>query len=401
MTSETGKKAGGLIEQIHASGLKAPARIFFGNGARERLGPLAVELACNKKLWLVTGASSANRSGLLAELEHTLHSHQLEPRVYSKIIREPTMEMMDEAVEQIRKDKPSLVISLGGGSVLDAGKALAALAVNEGAITDYLEGGGTRATLDHAPLPHIAVPTVAGTGSEMTKNAVIGLPKLGVKRSMRFAAMIPAVAVVDPELTLSVPPRVTAFGGMDAITQLIEPCISTKRRPETTALALEGLRLSRTALTACYEHPDDFDAREKMSLASLLSGVCLANAGLAMAHGIAAALGALFHLPHGLSCALLLPHTLRYNRDAAEEPLKQALAAFLNKEPADTRAIEEGLQAIEDLNQWLQIPPNLKFLALTSADLEQMAERATGSSMSGNPIPMTPELTLRFLQSMI
>ncbi|MFH0879974.1 MAG: iron-containing alcohol dehydrogenase [Lentisphaerota bacterium] len=188
---------------------------------------------------------------------------------------------------------------------------------------------------------------------------------------------------------------------MDALTQLIEPCISTKRRTATTELALDGLRNVQLGLSVAYEDPDNLSARERMAYVSMTSGICLANSGLAMAHGIAAALGALHGVPHGLACGILLPHTLRFNRRACEAELKAALAAFLNQSEPDDHTIDEGIGAVESLGHWLQIPPDLKYLRLSTSELEKLAHQAMGSSMSSNPIPMTPERTRDFLKKIV
>ena len=388
-----------IIESIHESGLKAPRTILFGKGRLDELGELVFPLAHGQKAMVVFGGKSATQSGLADRVQTILARYTVGFTAYPGIHREPTVALVDEAASFARREQPKVVISVGGGSVIDCGKAVAALAVNEGSVEDYLEGVGRNLPLTRPPLPHIAVPTVAGTGSEMTKNAVIGHPGKGYKKSMRFDSMIPYAAVVDPLLTIGVPPHITAAGGMDAITQLIESCITLKRRRETTALALEGLRGARQALSISYEDWDNVAAREEMSLASMLSGVCLANSGLAMAHGIAAALGALFDMPHGLACGILLPHTLRYNRQACPNELAQALAAFLNQPKPALRTIEEGIAAIESLKHWLQIPPDLKYLGLKEADLVRLAEASGGTSLAGNPIPMTPEKTLEFLRT--
>lgn len=388
-----------LLDTIRAGKLKAPHTIVFGKGKLDELGPLATSLAPHGKALVLTGARSARLSGLADRIHALLTKHGVDVVPAAGVIREPTVEMVDTAARLARETGPKVIISAGGGSVMDCGKAVAALATNEGSVEEYLEGVGTRTDLPNPPLPHIVICTVPGTGAEMTRNAVITSPEKHYKKSMRFDSMIPTVAILDPLLTVGVPAHITAAGGMDTITQLIEPCISKKRRPETTVLAHEGLRLARHALSASYEDPNDVRARQEMMLVSMLSGVCLANSGLAMAHGIAAALGALFDVPHGLACGILIPHTLRYNREACPDELAGALAAFLNQDIPGPASIDEGIRAIEGLNRWLQIPPDLKYLGLTENDLLRLAEAAGGTSMSGNPISMTPEMTLAFLKT--
>lgn len=391
-------KAEILIERIHKANLAAPHTILFGRQKLDKLGELVFPLAFGQKAVLVTGLRSAERSGLTDRIRTLLSRYTIKVVHVVKVHREPTVQMVTEAAEQVRAIQPRLILSAGGGSVMDMGKALAALVTNDGNIEDYLEGVGTR-QLAKDPVPHVTIPTVPGTGAEVTRNAVIQNPEKGYKKSLRSDKLMPAIALIDPSLMIGVPPHVIAAGGMDAITQLIESILTVNRKRETTELAKEGLRMAREALALCYEDPNHYAAREVMALVSMLGGVCLTNAGLAMAHGIAAALGALFDVPHGLACGILLPHTLRYNRPACEPLLAEALAAFLNQPHPTPMTIDDGIAAIESLNRWLQIPPDLKYLALKQEDLERIAQAAMGSSMRGNPIPMTPEKTLEFLKT--
>ncbi len=391
------KTASALIGKIRRYELKAPRNITFGAGRLDDLRELISDEIESPRVLLVTGSGFIKRSGLLDRVRSLIPGNIIH---YDGVNQEPTVQMVDEGTRVAREEQPNIVVSVGGGSVIDLGKALAALAVNEGSVEDYLEGVGRGFQVKKQPLPHIAVPTVAGTGAEMTKNAVIVSHEKGFKKSMRADSMIPTVALVDPALTITVPPNVTAAGGMDAITQLIEPCITVKRRPETTDLAHESLKLARDALAASYDRPDDLPAREIMALVSSVSGVCLANAGLAMAHGIAAALGALFNVHHGLACGLLLPHTLKYNREACPDELAGALAAFLQQDQPTAGTIEQGISAIEELNRKLNIPPDLKYLNLKNDDIRRLAENSAGTSMAGNPVPMTPGTIRAFLHTL-
>jgi alcohol dehydrogenase class IV len=399
MASTVKNKAEVLIELMRKHGLKAPKRIVFGAGALERLGDLAYEITRGGKAVVIMGNRSARESGLADRIQTLLGRHAIQVRQHFNISREPTVRMVDEAAAFVRVQNPKVVIGVGGGSVIDCAKAAAALAANEGTVTEYLEGIGSGRTLVHDPLPVIAVPTASGAGAEMTKNAVITIPELGLKRSMRDERMIPTAALIDSELSLSVPPHITAAGGLDALSQLIEPCISVKRQEVTTELAHEGLRNVQIGLSVAYEDPGNSAARERMALVSMLGGVCLANAGLALAHGIAAGLGALHNVPHGLACGILLPHTLRYNRAACEKELGAALAAFLTLPEPNSRTIDDGIEAITRLGRWLQIPPDLKYLGLSDTDLRRVAELSMGSSMAGNPIPMTQESVFEFLRT--
>ncbi len=392
-------KAQELTEAIHRSRLKAPSTIVFGRGKLYELGKLVMPPAWGQKAILVTGKQSAEASGALKTVEAMLTRYGVQAIPFSNVAREPTTAMEVEGAKLARDNSPKLVVSIGGGSVIDCAKAIAALATNEGPVEDYLEGVGRGLQVTNPPVPHIAIPTVAGTGAEMTKNAVIASPEKGYKKSMRADGMIPTIALIDPLLTMTVPPAITAAGGMDAITQLFEPCMTLKRRPETTTLAHEGLRLARTALVKCFDEGGNALAREQMSLVSMLGGVCLANSGLGMAHGIAAGLGALFGVPHGLACGILLPHAIRYNHTACVPELSQAVTAFLNQPRPSAGAIDEGIAVINELNSRLAIPRDLKHLHLSEEDLKRLATASMGSSMLGNPVPMTELSVLAFLKT--
>jgi alcohol dehydrogenase class IV len=399
ITKPTHVKAQELTETIHRIHLKAPQTIVFGRGKLNELGKLVMPPAWGQKAILVTGKQSAAASGALGAIQVLLTRYGVQLVPFADVSREPTVAMVDAGAKLARDVKPKLVVSVGGGSVIDCAKAIAALAVNEGSVEDYLEGVGRGLPVAHTPVPHIAIPTVAGTGAEMTKNAVIVSLEKGYKKSMRADSMVPTIALIDPLLAVTVPPSITAAGGMDAITQLFEPCVTLKRRPETTMLALEGLRIARAALMKSYEEGGNVLAREQMALVSMLGGVCLANSGLGMAHGIAAGLGALFDMTHGLACGILLPHAIRYNRAACANELSQAITAFLNQPRASVNAIDEGIAVINELNNRLCIPQDLKHLQLKEEDLKRVAKASMGSSMSGNPVPMTEESVLEFLKT--
>ncbi|MCX6996107.1 MAG: iron-containing alcohol dehydrogenase [Kiritimatiellaeota bacterium] len=398
------REAAAAIAEIRRSGLRAPARILFGAGGLARAGALARELAGGRPALVLTCSALAAPAGAAARLGDDLRQQGVPVETVSGLDQEPTVAVVDAAAARARAIQPGLIVSLGGGSVMDCAKAVAALAVNAGSAAEYLEGLGHRTQLERPPLPHLAIPTTAGTGAEATRNAVIAAPGQGGKKSMRFDGLLPAAALLDPELTRSVPRAATAAGGLDTVTQLLEACISRKRTPAVTALAHRGLRLTRAALPVCCDHPGDLAARSAMLLASFLSGVCLANAGLALAHGLAAALGALHHVPHGLACGILLPATLRYNRTACAPALAAALAAFLYPDaPApltDDVVIDRGLAALEALQRRLGVPADLRHLKLDERALQRLAAMSMGNSMSGNPVPMDPERTLAFLRTL-
>jgi alcohol dehydrogenase class IV len=392
------EKADLAIDQIINSDLAAPSAIYFGShcledALRKTLAPYA-----GKNALVVVGRRSARESGLMDQLDALLKKFGISFTPYSSVYREPTPQIIDDGVSFARLSEPALVIGAGGGSVIDAAKAIAALLPNEGTVEDYLEGVGTGKTLKNDPLPMIAIPTTAGTGAEMTKNAVICSPEKKYKKSMRDVRMIPDAAIIDPALTRTVPPQTTTAGGMDTITQLIESCISSKRTPLTTQLAESALSRTASALGQAWATPEKRFAREQLAYASFVSGVCLANSGLSMAHGIAAGLGALHDIPHGVACGILLPHTLEYNREACPMEMGMALARLMDLSFPEENTISDGIALTRRMNKKLGIPHDLKHLYLKDEDIRLLAEKSMGSSMSGNPVEMTPETTYAFLK---
>jgi alcohol dehydrogenase class IV len=310
---------------------------------------------------------------------------------------EPDVDLVRAGVETARQAGCDFVVGIGGGSVIDAAKAIAGLLTNDGDVLDYLEVVGRGEALRHAPVPFAAVPTTAGTGSEVTRNAVVGVPDRRVKVSLRSALMLPRLAVVDPVLTVTCPAIVTAATGLDALTQLIEPYVSCRANPMTDALCQRGIALAARALPRVMEEPGDLSAREEMSLVSLWGGMALANAGLGAVHGIAGPLGGMFDAPHGALCAALLPHVVGANVRALQErgPDRAALARYAGIARAVTgdpdATARDAATSIGDLVERMAIPP-LREYGVTSADVPEIAARAEeASSMKGNPIRLLPE----------
>jgi alcohol dehydrogenase class IV len=314
-------------------------------------------------------------------------------------------------VEQLRQDAQSadcnLVIGLGGGSAIDAAKAVAGLLTNPGSPLDYMEVVGQGRPLRNPAAPWIAVPTTAGTGAEATRNAVIGCPEKKYKASLRSEHLLAKAALIDPELAVSAPSEVTASSGLDALCQLIESYTSNRAQPLTDALALQGVSLAATALPRVCADGADLDARESMALAALFSGITLANAGLGAVHGFAAPLGANFPVPHGTVCAALLPHVVAANiaalaAESARHPNLERYAELgrrLTHRPALGR--EEGLDACRqflfDLVLQLRIPP-LGSLGLPRAHIPDMVALARkASSMRYNPVALSDEALTQIL----
>ncbi len=386
------------LRSARNAGLRVPAVVRFGPGVVRELGDVVRQIAADASgaVLLVGGWAVRDPAGRARWAERLGR-----PVEVLEVHGEPDCGAINEAASLARRLGPRLVVGMGGGSAIDAAKALAAMARHDGRIEEYLEGAEPRRALEQAPLPVVAVPTTAGTGAEMTRNAVIGWTERRVKRSLRDDRLVPAAALIDSELTYDLPAAPTLWSGLDALTQLIEACISGRATAATTELALRVVGWIRWALPVCLDRPRDALARAAMSAAASLSGVCLANAGLAMAHGIAAALGAIRPIPHGLACGLLLPHTLRYNRDAAAPALARVMAAWLGELEGDESVIERGLA---DLNAWyrrLGVPGDLRAYRISGAELDEVAVGALGRSMEGNPVPMTADAVRAFLKPLL
>jgi alcohol dehydrogenase class IV len=292
-----------MVENLRNFSISNIPKIIFGTGTTNKLGKLAI--LYGKRVLLIRGGSSYNSTSIKERIEKTLYSEKLEFLSYS-VSGEPSPAIIDEAAVLFRKEKIDAVIAIGGGSVMDAGKAIAAMMMTEGSVFDYLEGVGTKIP-PGLRLPLIAIPTTSGTGSEATKNAVISkFGENGYKRSFRHDNYVPDYAVIDPELMLSCPNNTTAASGMDAFTQLLESYISTEANPMNDALALSGMEHIARSLMNAYNNGSDISSRAGMAYAALISGITLSNSGLGVIHGFAQPLGSLFPIPHGIVCGSLM-----------------------------------------------------------------------------------------------
>jgi alcohol dehydrogenase class IV len=367
--------------------------IIFGPGTIQEVAPRAAQLG--RRVFMVTGHSINRAAPLLEQLK----KQNLESFTFH-VSEEPTTNIASLGVQQAREAKCDIVIGLGGGSAIDTGKVIAALLTNRGELTDYLEVIGGRHPLENTPSPYIAIPTTAGTGAEVTRNAVLTSPEHHVKVSMRSPLMLPCVAVVDPLLTLSMPPDLTASTGLDALTQLMEAFVTNESNPLTDGICREGLRRATRSLRQAYEDGGNLEAREDMCVASLFSGLALANAKLGAVHGIAGPLGGMVPAPHGVLCARLLPSVIEANVLALQSraPASPALSRY--NEVAKILTGNSGAQAAEGIS-WIQhlcntmeITPLAEF-GLREADFLVVVEKSKrASSMKGNPITLTDtELT--------
>ncbi len=378
----------------------APNRIVFGWGRRSEIGTIARSLGT--RAFVVGGSRTLDGNGTLDELSRLMVSAGVAVERLVTQTREPEVADVDATVARLRESAVrdgDLVVAVGGGSAIDLAKAVAALATNthgEG-VQDFLEGVGRGLKIERPPLPLLAIPTTAGTGTEATKNAVISSFDPPFKKSLRSDLMVPKAVLVDPELTLSLPRDVTAHTGMDAITQLIESLISRRAKPIPRALCWQGLEL---ALPAMFELSRDLGhraAREAMSHAAMLSGIALANSGLGFAHGVAAALGVHAKVPHGLACAVMLPAALDLNREVALSDLAELgrlSTNWLRGEPdlpsydvhsTSEVAASHFLAVIRALNDRLEVPQRLTELGVRRDQLAALVKGSRGNSMDGNP----------------
>jgi alcohol dehydrogenase class IV len=372
------------------------ARVVFGPGRVRELGVLAREVG--KRALVVTGRNPVHTEPILKLLDGAGLAASL-----FRVTGEPEVKTVVDGVAQARTDGCEMVVAIGGGSVMDAGKAIAAMLTNEGELLDYLEVIGRGRSLDKPGAPCLAVPTTAGTGSEVTRNAVLSAPEHRVKVSLRSPLMLPRLALIDPELTYALPPALTASTGLDALTQLIEPYVCSRANPMTDALCLEGIRRAARALPVAFAKGRDIQARADMSLASLFGGLALANAGLGAVHGFAGPIGGMFPAPHGAVCAALLPHVMAINLRALRQRQPQAEAIVRYQTVArlltghDTATADEGADWVARLVQELAVP-RLAAYGITQRDAAELVEKsAKASSMKANPIVLTRDELVEIL----
>lgn len=361
-------------------------RIIFGCGALAQAAPAAAQFG--RRALVATDPNTERARPLLNALTKAGVAYELYP-----LSGEPTVAAACAAAERARVKQCDLTIGFGGGSVIDLAKAAAALMTNPGDPLDYLEVIGKGLTLSNRPAPCIAIPTTAGTGAEVTKNAVLASPEHKVKVSMRHPLMAPDVAIVDPECTLSMPPSVTAATGLDALTQLLEAFICKKANPMTDGFCREGLPRAVRSLRRAFENGSDLKAREEMALASLFGGLALANAGLGAVHGFAGVIGGMFNAPHGMVCAALLPHVMRANLAAVRNsPVRARFDEFARMTGGSTAG--DGINWLTGLCRDLQVPP-LSSFGVIQTDFPAIVEKSkNSSSMKVNPVELTEvELT--------
>ncbi len=365
-------------------------RIIFGEGSRHQAGAIVTEI--HGPVMVICGGNQRRAEFLLHDLKE-----RGRPITLFQVAGEPTVRQIQAAVQRARHGGVTVVAAIGGGSVIDAGKAVAALLRNEGPVEDYLEVIGRGRPLENPGLPVVAVPTTAGTGSEVTRNAVLAAPEQKVKVSLRHSTLLPWAAIIDPELTYDLPPELTATTGLDALTQLLEPFLSLRSNPLTDAVCREGLPRAARALPLAVRNGQDTLARRDMSLASLMGGLALANAGLGAVHGLAAPIGGRFPAPHGAVCARLLPEVLAVNlralRERGSEPglLDRFAEAGRLLTGRGGATADDAVAWVRDLVERMK-PPPLSRYGMTPADFAGLVEKArASSSMQANPVSLTTD----------
>lgn len=387
-----------------AFSLQAP-RVFFGVGVLKQLPNLCREIcgipAGTLKILLCMG-SSFPRSSHYDKLREMCCEAGVECVEYTKPGGEPTVDMVEEGTQMAKETSVNCVIAVGGGSVMDTGKAIAGMVNNSGNVADYQDGR----PFPNPMLPFIAIPTTAGTGAEVSNNAVLIDPRKGIKASVRGGNLRPTVALVDPELTLGIPPIVTAYSGMDALVQAIEAYVSRAANYLSDIFAERAIMLLGGNLLHAFNEGDNLEARSAVALGSLLSGLAFSNAKLGAVHGFAHPIGVQHEVAHGLICGLLLPHVMEYNLETVTEKyarvadlfvdggfLSQSMLGNPKKMTAEEKA-NWAIRAVKELLVGLQMPSHLTDIGIQESDLPAIVADTKGGSLANNPRDTSPE-TLR------
>lgn len=374
--------------------LQMPQGIFFGPGEWKKLPELLPRFG--RRVLVFSGQRWFSESGWQHRFREVLSSFEVLSLQCPG--REPEVEGLNGLLEQARDFKPEVIVAVGGGSVLDTGKAVSGLLPVRDKVEDFLEGIGKGLKLDVPGVPWLALPTTSGTGAEVTKNAVLKSKAHGAKKSLRSPFMLATYALVDPELTVGAPLTLSGIVGMDALTQLVEANLSKKSAPIPRALSRQAFPGMLRALKMIPKDPDDLQARAAAAYGAMCSGIALANSGLGAAHGFASGLGGLYDIPHGLICALFIRPVLRANAEVIREDCRLLYQTALEQGVAD----KQGAAAQDDPVQWLigeidslfsvyDLPVNLKGFAVDPGQIPEIARRSSGSSMSGNPRELPQE----------
>ena len=373
-----------------SNAFRLPGVTHFGWGAVERVGEEAAALG--RRALLVTGRSAMRRAGFSDRVRGLLAEHRVGAVVFDQVEPDPSSATVDRGAEVARDERCDLVVGLGGGSPMDAARAIAAMAVLDGSIRDYLEGKA----IDRPGLPLINIATTSGTASEMTPVSVILHEGRQLKMGIRSPHWFARVAITDPELTLTMPPEVTAATGLDALTHAVESCLSTGATEPSEALALRAVALIGRSLRAAAADGGDRPAREAMAIASMTAGMAFANSGLGLVHGLVHPIGARFGLSHGAACGRLLPGVMEYNLPAAETALARVGAALVGKSEAGA---EEAITAVEALLSDLGVPSGIGDLPIGEEQLGALArDTLVSGAVKTNPRPVSEQDALAVLR---
>jgi len=355
--------------------IKYPTNIIFGTDSYKRLSDY---LPKNQRTMIVSGKSAITNG--VAELIFSALKNYEVVNACGMAIPEPDLNCVDALIQKGRKEKISTVIGVGGGSAIDAAKAAAALIPEQGEISDYFSG---RRNIENKGLFFAALPTTAGTGAEITNNSVLTDPILKIKKSLRHPSMIADLAIIDPKLTISVPPATTAFSGLDALTQAIESFVSKNANNLTKSLALKAVELLFFNLKEVVANGKNSQARERMAEGSMLSALAFSQSGLGAVHAFAHPIGSLKHIAHGKICAILLPHIIKFNSDACSEEFKQL------SQICGLRSIDEFINAIKKMNDLFNIPEDLSSFELSEKDISFVIKNSKSKSFDCNPKSIT------------
>ncbi|MDQ0253258.1 alcohol dehydrogenase class IV [Evansella vedderi] len=387
---------------MNFSTVHLPKSIFYGEGSLEKVGEEAKKLGSKA---LVVSDNIIKEVGYLEKCHHYLEQAGVSYVDYLEIASEPTDHYVTEALKVTNEEACDVIVALGGGSCIDTAKAVAVLATNDGELSEYM---GAKRIAENKPLPLLAVPTTAGTGSEATDVTVITNTKNDVKMMIKQPAFMPEIAIVDPILTISSPKSITAATGVDALTHALEAYISRKAHPFTDQLALSAIKLIMENLLEAYNNGSNVEAREKMIYASMLGGIAFSNSSVCLVHGMSRPIGALFHVPHGISNAMLLPTVLEYSKESCIDRLVE-IGEYLSpgvKGFPKGEVSENVVSDIVELCEKLGIP-NLKSWGINEEQFEQVLEKmaadaiASGSPGNNPKIPTEEEIVVLYKKAFV
>lgn len=369
------------------SEFRVPSVVLYGRDSFSQIGVQAASLGSKA---LIISDRIMEKLGNVKRCEELLDQAGVSSVSYLDVNSETTDQHVAEALEILQKEKCDLLIAIGGGSCLDAAKAVSIVAVNGGYIGDYM---GEKKAIVHPPVPLIAVPTTAGTGSEVTSVVVVTDTTNDVKMMIKHPAIIPAVAIVDPVLTVSSPPHVTAATGIDALCHAVEAYLSRRAQPLTDTLALSAIRMIGRNIRTVYKNGGDLAAREKMAIAAMQAGMAFSNASVCLVHGMSRPIGAVFHVPHGISNAMLLPAVLEFSKEACIERLAAIGRVFCDdlKAVSDEEAADGIVSMIKQLCLDLNIP-NMKQQGSDRAKFEQVVDKMAADALESGSPGMNPRI---------